>query len=163
VIREENPKDLPSLPQSLDHADHMLRTALSGYPRLAADHLLRREMRGKLAKTVGNSIRRLDLEFRKSTPSAEDSEEDGKGKILVRHNAYEALIEIAMNLVGIEGVWAGFSSEERDGVFNHIVETLETWENLEGKNGGVSIASATVEELILNMKKVHGRRDGERA
>jgi len=156
VIREENPKNLPSPPQSLDHADHMLQTALLGYPQLATDHLLHGEMRGKLAKTVGNFIRRLDLEFRKSAPSAEDSENDRKSKILVRHNAYEALIEIAMNLIGIEGIWAGFSSEEKNRVFNHMVETLETWENLEGKNGGVSIASVTVEELISNMKKVQG-------
>lgn len=156
MIREENPRDLPSPPRSLDHADHMLQTALSGYPQLAADHLLHREMQGKLAKTVGNFIRQLDLEFRKSALSAEDSEKDRNSKILVRHNAYETLIETAMNLVGIEGIRVGLSSEERNRVFNHIVETLGTWENLEGKNEGVSIASVTVEELISNMKKVQG-------
>lgn len=154
VIREESPKDLPSPPKSSDHSDHMLRTALLGHPQLAADHLLNEEMAGKLVKIVGNFIRRLNLEFLKSSISPEDSDEDRRSKILVRHNAYESLIEVALNLAGVERSRAGFSDEECSEAFDRIVKTLEEWERLEMDEGNVSIAGPTVDELISNMEKV---------
>lgn len=156
VIREAAPKDLLSPPRGLDHADFIFRTALLGYPQLAADHLLHGEMRGKLAETVGNVIRRLNLELRRGRSSASadagDSSEDRRRKILLWHNAYEVLVELALNLVGIEGSWVGFSDEERNRVFDNIAETLEVWEEIE-RDG---ISGATVEELISNMKRVQG-------
>lgn len=44
--------DVYSITQSLDHCDHITHTALAGYPELAADHLLNKEMREKLIQTV---------------------------------------------------------------------------------------------------------------
>jgi hypothetical protein len=158
VILEAKPEKLVLPVSSLDHSGHIVHTALMGYPQLAADHLFNREMRGSLVETVGNVIRQLNLEFVKSESSRDDPVKVQKRKILVRQRAYETLIEIEVNLAGVESRAVGFSDEEMEQVSRYIRQALETWEALEkGETGSVSpIAKAVVEKLILDMKKVMG-------
>jgi len=77
IIVRSRPEKLISPPLSLDHSEHIVRTALAGEPQLAADHILHREIRGKLNETVGGVIRQLNLEFIRSRATSEDS-----GKVL---------------------------------------------------------------------------------
>ncbi|NIM44191.1 MAG: hypothetical protein GTN80_00570, partial [Nitrososphaeria archaeon] len=88
-------------------------------------------MRGRLIETVGNVVRQLNFEFIRSEVAPEDPIEVQRKKIQVRQRAYEVLIETAINLVGVESKVAGFSDEEIDQTFRHIIQTLETWEALE--------------------------------
>jgi len=158
VILEAKPEKLVLPVPSLDHSGHVVHTALMGYPQLAADHLLNREMRGSLVETVGNVIRQLNLEFVKSESSPDDPVEAQKRKILVRQRAYEAIIEIAVNLIGVESKAVGFSDEEADQASRCIRQALETWEALETgeTSSGSPIAKAVAEKIISDMKKVMG-------
>lgn len=159
IIHEEKREELSPTPESADHADHMLQTSLKGYPKLAADHLLHEEMQGRVVKTVGNLVRRLNLKFGKNVPTSEDSKEELENKVLLRHNAYEVLIETAMNLIGIESDRAGFTDEECEKSLESISETLESWEDLEIKEDteevlGSTIAEATVDDFLEGMKRI---------
>jgi len=129
-----------------------------GYPQLAADHLLDREMCGKLADVLGGVIRRLDLEFAKSKPLPEDDEESEIKKVWRRQRAYCLLMEIALNLIGMESQRVGFSKKEASASLKRIVYTLEKWESLEKQeDASVSVAKAVVYKFLLDMKKVmHG-------
>lgn len=155
---DARPEKLVYPVQSSDHCDHITRTALSGHPQLAADHLLNREMQGRLIATVGNVVRQLNLEFVRSEVAPKDPVEVQKRKIQVRQRAYEVLIEIAINLAGVESKVVGFSGEELDRAFRHIIQTLETWEDLGNRESAAdfdgTIAKAVVKTFILEVKKV---------
>ena len=156
IVASAKPKELPHPPQSLDHADHVVKTALLGYPELAADHLLNPALKGKLAEVVGAIIRQLNLEFIASSPAAGDSEEAKREKVLKRAYAYNVLIEIALNMFGMERVWAGFSEEEAEEVVRLIKNAMAEWEEIErAESGGKApIAEAVVRLKIEDMKKV---------
>ncbi|KPV62459.1 MAG: Transaldolase [Candidatus Bathyarchaeota archaeon BA1] len=158
IVLEARPEKLTSPVPSLDHCDHITRTALAGHPQLAADHLLHREMRGRLIETVGNVVRQLNLEFMRSEVAPDDIVEVQRKKVHARQRAYELLIEIAANLAGVESKVVGFAGEEVDQTLRHITQTLERWEvleKLESVSGSKSpVAHAVVEKLIQDMKKV---------
>jgi hypothetical protein len=127
-------------PANLDHSGRMVWLALGGFPRLAADTILSRGVKGKLESVVGNAIRQLNLEFIKA-PS-------------VRKDCYETLIETALNLTGLERKRAGFSEEETEAVLRDLVEALKGWEAAERKSGGPQAILEVVQSQILSMKKV---------
>jgi len=141
---------LASLPKSADHAGHVVAIALAGYAELAADHLLNREMKGRLDVVVGNVIRQLNLEFVKS---AQESGALDDLKVKVRQMAYEVLVEVTMNLYGIERVLAGFSDEEATKALGDIANALKTWEEIERKEGS-SIGRYVVEKYLGETRKV---------
>jgi len=141
---------LPSPPRSSDHACHVVATALAGYVELAADHLLNREMKGRLDVAVGDVIRQLNLEFVKSAQATGALDE---AKVRTRQMAYEVLAEIALNLYGIEGMVVGFSADEVAEVLGNIAYTLTAWEDIE-RNEGSSIGSHVVEKYLAEMRKV---------
>ena len=157
IVFEAVPEELPAVPQSLDHCDHVIRTSLAGHPELAADHLLSREMNGKLVETVGSVIRQLNLEFLKGTIAPIDEPEGRRSKTVARQRAYQLLAEVALNLAGIERKKAGFSDQESDETFARIVRTLQTWEATE-MNDGASlddlVAAAVVDKFTSDMRKV---------
>ena len=158
IIVQSRPEKLISPPVSLDHSEHITRTALAGEPQLAADHILHREMRGMLNETVGGVIRELNLEFVRSKAASEDSAEVFRKKIQCRGWAYQVLMEIALNLAGIESRMVGFFTDEVKETHERILRTLKVWENLERKEdlagSRVSVAEAVVEKFIRDMKKV---------
>jgi hypothetical protein len=114
--------------------------ALGGYPRLAADNILSKAIEGKLEAIVGNVIRQLNLEFVKS-PST-------------RKWCYDTLIEVALNLTGLERKRSCFSDEETETVLKELVEALRGWETQERKEGGSLAITEVVQAQIVAMKKV---------
>ncbi len=156
VLVNSKPLELPSPPKSLDHADHVVKTALLGHTNLAADHLLNPGLVGKLVSILGCIIRQLNLEFVKCRIEEEDSEKVKREKILKRSYAYDVLLEIALNLFGLEKDLAGFSDEEAEKSLAIIEETLKDWESIEREEneGEAPIASAVIRLKIEDMKKV---------
>ena len=158
IVHKAGAEKLPHPVQSLDHCEHVVKTALIGYPQLAADHVINREMRGKLVETMGNVIRQLNLEFMKSRFTEGDSPEVMVRKTQVRQRAYEVLIEAAVNLAGIERRVVGFSDDESAQSFKHIAETLSAWETVERRESVTGsenpVATSVVEKLLGDMRKV---------
>jgi len=132
------PADPP--PPNLDHSGRMAWLALGGYPRLTADTILSRDVQGKLGTVVGNAIRQLNLEF--------------QGSRSARKDCYEALIETALNLEGMERKRAGISETDANAVLGEIVEALKGWEAQERREGDSLAIAEVVQSQILGMKKV---------
>jgi len=145
------------IPSRVDHADHIVKTALSGHTKLAADHILHKEMVGNLVNVVSAVIRQLNLEFIKTRIEAEDNEDVIREKVLRRHRCYDVLLEIALNLIGLESKWVGFSSEEVDRCLSYITNTLKSWEELEREEHGAPvIAKATIDRKLSELKRIRG-------
>lgn len=151
VLSFTKPKELPHPPRSLDYADHVVKTALLGHTQLAADSLLNPALVGKLAEVVGSITRRLNLIFARAR-WVEDCDES---TILKRGYAYDLLLEIAINLFGMEADWVGFTEEDVEDSLRIIRNTLSAWESIERRRGGeASIAEAVVRLKIEDMKLV---------
>ena len=118
----------------------MVWLALGGYPRLAADTILIKSVKGKIGTVVGNAIRQLNLEFLESQST--------------RKHCYETLIETALNLTGLERKRAGFSDGDTEAVLGEIVEALKGWEAQERKEGVSLIITEVVQSQIMGMKRV---------
>lgn len=147
--------------RSLNHCDHVANISLAGHPGLAADHLLNAEMAGRVADCVGDIVRRLNIEFVRSQISPDDPAELRAKKAQVRRRSYEVLVEIALNLVGIEGRRVGFSEEEIDQTVREVVNALRRWEELENAKdprSGSPVASAIVRGILEDMKTVAAGR-----
>jgi len=127
-------------PQNLDRSGRMVWLALGGYPRLAADTILIKSVKGKIGTVVGNAIRQLNLEFLESQST--------------RKHCYETLIETALNLTGLERKRAGFSDGDTEAVLGEIVEALKGWEAQERKEGVSLIITEVVQSQIMGMKRV---------
>ena len=155
VVASAKPEELPHPPRSLDHADHIVRTALMGHTKLAADHILTRSLVGHLVEVVGSVIRQLNLEFVKARVEEGDPEDVRRRKVLTRAYAYDVLLEIAINLFGLERDMVGFGEAEVEESLALIRNALEEWEGLERSEGGSApIAEAVVRLKIEDMKKV---------
>ena len=135
-----------------DHVAHIVRLTQGGQSTLAADHLLFPEMNGMLTKTIGGVIRNLHIRFIESTPASADNEEALRRKIAFRQYAYEALLETALNFYGLESRW--LNEEEKTECLDYLLEVLKEWENLERREGKVSVASAVTEKWLARMKRV---------
>ena len=145
---------------SMDHATHVVHLALSGYTKLAADHLLYKEMKGCLEETLGNIIRQLNFVFNRNLFELMDKEtEENERNILLCARAYEVLIQIAFNLFGLERKIVGFSEDEVERTLIKIKRALKDFENLEKRssknlNRKAAIAEAVIKKILSDMKKV---------
>ncbi|MEM4461500.1 MAG: transaldolase family protein [Candidatus Bathyarchaeia archaeon] len=150
LLKSIEPEKLPEIPDSLDHVDHIVKTALRGYPELAADHLLNPELRGELSRIIGDIVRQLDLVFEGSAILGD------KDIVVKRARSYHLLLEIALNLFGYERILAGFSDCEIENSIRYIENALSRWESIERRcsGDGAPIAEAVVRLLISDMKKV---------
>jgi len=150
LLHSTEPEKLPDIPDSLDHVDHVVKTALRGYPELAADHLLNSELKGELSRIIGDLVRQLDIVFEGSVVLGD------KNAVTKRARAYHLLLEIALNLFGYERILAGFSDSEVDTSLQYIENALSRWEYIERREneGRAPIAEAVVRMLISDMKKV---------
>ena len=147
LLKNAAREELVTPPKSLDHADHVLKTALMGYPELAADHLLNPSLPGRFTEVVGSLIRRAKLEFLKpGTPE----------EVAVRRaRIYDVLLEIAINLYGMEKEWMGLSDEEASEAEKMIIEALKEFESIEREEkGSPEVLEAVVKLKIEDMKKV---------
>lgn len=150
IVLGARPEKLISPVQSLDHSDHVVRTALAGHAKLASDHLLNKEMVGSLNKIVGEVIRELNLEFERGGYAGQREK-----AILTRARAYEVLVQLALSLFGVESRRIGVSEEEIDSTLGRIYEALKGWEEMERKEEqDAPIAMAVVEKVISELKKV---------
>jgi hypothetical protein len=123
-----------------------------GQTALAADHLLFRETNGMLSKTVGGAIRKLNILFNESRPIKADTEEVLRKRMFFRQNAYESLLEMALNFYGLESRW--LNQEEKTECIQYILSVLKEWENLERGEGECSIAAAVMDKWLSMMKRV---------
>ncbi len=156
IISGAKPEELPSPPRSLDHADHVVKTALMGYPNLAADHLLNPDLVGNIVYVLGCIIRQLNIEFMRCRLEEGEEEEAKREKILKRAYAYDVLLEIAINFFGLERDRVGFEDYEVEDCLSMIEEILKEWEKIEREETGgeAPIAKAVVRMKIEDMKKV---------
>ncbi len=157
VIERSRPEKLTlPVPPRTDHADHIVKTALAGHTKLAADHILYPEMVGKLYDVIGAAIRQLNLEFVAAKIKDTDGKEEVERKVITRYRCYDVLLEMAFNLFGIESKRVGFSSDEVEKSLRAIYSILKRWEEIERKEyGSALIAKATIEEQLRSMKIVN--------
>jgi hypothetical protein len=132
------PDTRPSRP--LDRPGRLAWLALEGYPQLAADTILDKDNHGRLGSVVGNAFRQLNLVFMNGASQ--------------RKSCYEAMTEVALNLVGMERREAGFSDEETARTLDEVVQGLAWWESVERKKGEPAVARAVIENHLMKMKKV---------
>jgi len=144
------PEELDFPVFSSDHSGHIEYLAMKGYVKVAADHVLHKEMVGDLNTVVGGVIRRFDITFNRASLNGFKEEE-----IIRCCRAYETMFQMALNLIGLERKIIGFSEDEASSAVTHIKEALGTWENLERKRlGGSPIARGAVERVLSDMKIV---------
>jgi hypothetical protein len=157
IVMNSGEEEMPP-PDAKDHVEHVVALALAGHAELAADHLLHPEMAGSLAQTVGGIIRQLNLQFIWATPCEGDPDEEMVEKVLQRARIYEVMIQVGLNLSGMEPKFAGLSDQECDEAYCAIVQALGTWGEIEGEDqkGKQPIAGAVVGKLIADMKKIMG-------
>ena len=157
AVEEIKPERLTlPVPPRVDHADHIVKTALSGHTKLAADHILYKEMVGKLYDVIGAVIRQLNLEFTAAKIKEGEAEDEVKRKLAVRYRCYDVLFEIAFNLFGVEKYRIGFSKDEVEKSLAAIYDILKHWEDVERKEFGEPvIAKAVIEDELRSMKIVN--------
>lgn len=155
---QPEPLDYPVI--SSDHSGHIVYLATRGYPKLAADHILNKEAAGHLEIIVGGVIRQLNFIFNKVLLgfSGANVLRDGK-KVSLLARIYETLIQMALNMIGLERDIIGFPEEEAAKTFTNILEALKGLEGLERRvfGGETQIAHATVKIFLADMKKVMSR------
>jgi len=155
IVASVKPEELGFPVPSQDHAGHVVYLTLKGHTKLAADHLLHKGMAGHLEETVGNVIRQLSVVFNKALLE----ERDGK-RVATCARVYDVLVNIALNLFGLERKIAGFSNVEVDRTLGSLMESLEDLEESErkgvsgGRDGKAPIAKAVIKALVSDMKKV---------
>ena len=152
IISSAAPEKLEYPPPSEDHAGHIVFLATRGYAKLAADHVLHKEMRGHLKETVGNAIRQLNLVFNHSL-----IREENDRNIILRSRIYEVLLNIALNLAGFEREIIGFSDDEAEKTIRIVEAALCGMEKSERENLGedaAPIAKTVVDNILSEMKKV---------
>jgi len=105
-----------------------------------------------LVRTVTGVIRKLNILFALSKLLKHDPEKSFTKKIRFRQYAYEVMVEMGLNFYGLESRW--LNEEEKTESLQYILNVLEEWENLERKEGEVSIAIAVLGKWLSKMKQV---------
>lgn len=149
------PDELEYPPPSVDHASHIAYLTLKGYTKLAADHILHPEMKDRLAETVGNVVRQLTLAFNQAL-----LEKDSEKSVILCSRIYDTLVNMALNLVGLETKIVGFSDAEADVALSLLKTALNDLETLErngvfgGEQNEPLVAKAVVDGVLTEMKTV---------
>jgi hypothetical protein len=136
------------IPARADHADHIIKTALDGHTKLAADHVLHPQMKGQLMNLAGSITRRLSILL--SSNPGKDLEE----MIINKYRIYDTLLEIIWNLLGVEREWAGFSEDESEKTIAAISNFLKECEDRERKEIGNAVIIGQTIMLQLDKAKV---------
>ncbi|MBS7617424.1 hypothetical protein KEJ25_02275, partial [Candidatus Bathyarchaeota archaeon] len=146
VLSSVRPKELQHPCESLDYADHVVKTTMMGYPQLAADSLLNPNLIGRLADIVGSIVRQLNLVFMEPIWVEKEKE----SIIIQRGRAYDVLLEIAINLFGLERDWVGFTDRDVEDTLKIIRNTLSVWESVECEEyGNAEVAKAVVRQGLI--------------
>ena len=157
VVKEAKPSRLTlPVPPRVDHADHIVKTALEGYPKLAADHIVHPEIAGRLLDVVGAIVRRANIMILERPLSEGLPERDVKEIIVLRYRIYDMVLEVIWNLTGMERKWAGFSREEAEKAIRALLNALKEWESLERREiGSPVILKAVISDQLRSMKIVN--------
>ena len=135
-----------------DHVSHLYALVQWGQTTLASDHLLFPEINGRLSETIGGLLQRLNLLFITSRPLLNDPKETIQKKVHLRQYAYEFMLETALNFYGLESRW--LDEDEKARSLQYLLHTFEEWEEMEKKEGEISIAGAVLSKWLLRMKRV---------
>jgi len=157
AIKAFRPKKLElPIPPRVDHSDHMLKTALDGHTKLAADHILYPAMRGKLVEVLGSLSRRAYIEFVDSSPIKASNDEDLSQRIVKRALIYDLILEVLWNLVGVEVKWAKLDPREVEKSIEIMLNLLKLLESVErSEYGEPVILRAVIDEQLRSMKIVN--------
>ncbi len=159
VLAESRPEKLTlPVPPRTDHADHILKTALAGHTKLAADHILHPEMVGNLCDVIGSFIRRANALLSSNEELLREGREDRVRKAVIdRFRIYDTSLELIWNLVGIESVRVGFDWVEIESSIESLTNALKVWEGRERSclGGEAPILKAVIEEQLRSMKIVN--------
>ena len=109
-------------------------------------------MNGFLVSVVGGIIRQLNVHFIMAHVSPEDTASEGTKKVRIRQYAYETLLELALNLYGMESRW--LSAAERCQCLTSIRSVLAEWEEREIHEGNGSVSAAVLRCFLERMKLV---------
>ncbi len=150
--RPERLSDPAKRPIPGDHVAHVVQVVGWGQATLAADHLLFPEIIGALPAVVGGVIRQLNIQFVGAKLQPGDPETEVARKIRVRQFAYEALLESAINFMGLES-WL-LDVAERGQAAGSIRDALAEWEAREAAEGKGSVAVAVVRHFLNRLKLV---------
>jgi len=136
-------------PITNDHVAHILQLTRMGQTCLAADHLLFPEMNGVLSKIVSGVIRKLNILFITSKPFDNAKKELFRENLHFRQYTYETLLEMSLNFYGLESRW--LDEGETGECLQYTLNVLDEWENLERKEGELSIAEAVIRKWLSRM------------
>jgi transaldolase len=158
VVKEEVVKIIKSaeieklvipIPPRIDHADHIMKTALMGWTKLAADHILHPEF-VKIAREVFSALVRRIEHVLKSEGVLDSSGKLIESAVVKRARIYDTIFEIIFNLGGVESKWAGYSEEDAENYIRYLVNAFDYWESLEREELGYPVIVESVVELQLN-------------
>lgn len=139
----------------MDHADHMVKTALLGWSELAADHMLHFEVGDTLPALVSSLVRRSELVLRTYTIAGASEEAIGD-RVARRARIYDMFIEAALNLAGCESDWARLDPLLVDKALGSIMGALKEWEKLEERElGEPCVLEAVIERKLGKMERVN--------
>ncbi len=157
IVLTSELEELPA-PKGLDHAQHVVFLALGGNTDVAADHLLHPEMKGYLVETIGNVARQLNFRLRLAATHLEDTDDQLKERVLEWARAYEVMVEIGLNVSGMEPKLVGLSEAECEDAYRNIRGTLQVWSELECEyfDGEWPVGSAVVRKMLTDMKGIMG-------
>lgn len=100
-------------------------------------------------------IRRANLIIRSESLSTTDLERLNT-RILRRARIYDTVIELIMNLVGVESRWSGFDEETIEEAITILTNALNEWEDIERiELGSPNVLLATIELNVKEMLKVN--------
>ncbi len=134
------PDDRPSDVQN--PSSRLVQIALSGFPQLAADTILNRDYSERLPLIIEEAIRLLNLAFIQERRN--------------REACVRVLLEIALNLFGIEGKRASLSEADAEKSVVQILLILKSWEESEKKeyDGELDSTKVVVDQILRDMRKV---------
>ncbi len=156
LLDSQRPEGLtPLVGPRVDHADHVVKTALLGWSELAADHMLHFEVGDTLPALVSSLVRRSEFALRTHTIACAGEGVIGD-RVARRARIYDMFIEAALNLAGCESDWARFEPSFVDKALSNIVGALKEWEKLEERElGEPCILEAVIERKLRKMEKVN--------
>ncbi|MDW8034604.1 MAG: transaldolase family protein [Nitrososphaerota archaeon] len=138
IILKSKPKPLAfPIPSFADHADYMIKVALDGHSKLAADHILHPEMNRMLEEVIGSLVRRIGFLF--TDLDKDTGEFNSNDPVVLKSRIYDMLLEMVWNLVGIEPRWASIPEEVSDKALKMIFEFLKECEYVESKKIGAPL------------------------
>lgn len=143
------------IPPRTDHSDHMIKTALMGHTKLAADHILYSELKGRLVEVVGSLTRRVVMQFIAERVS-DICNDKFREAIIKRYRLYDLLLELIWNLIGIESKRVGFSDEEINESLKSLVNAVKALESIEREEyGSPLILKTVITDQLSSMKIVN--------